>query len=147
VENSGWIKSIGRALRNAQKQIDTDNIDPKLLKKLNMNKQEFIKFVDKYNGRVENKKFSDGIDGKAPQSGDIKMVGKKKQQEGKSNGVGNVKLDGKSGEKKDSGASQTPAGKVAPKHRKKLEAYFRAVSEGEEGEKDSAPEENSDSEK
>ena len=65
------------------------------------------------------------------------MVGEKKHQKGTAGGVGNVTLDGGSGEKKDSGARQTSVGKVAPKHRKKLDAYFRAVSEGEEGEKDS----------
>jgi len=119
--------------------IDADNIDPNLLRKLNMNKHEFVKFVEKYNGRVEDKKIPGGVDRQDPESGGPDMVGKKKLQKGKTDGVGNVKFDGDSGEKKDSGAKQTPILKVAPKHQKKLEAYFRAVSEGEKDSETKSP--------
>ncbi|MBA7557096.1 hypothetical protein ES705_49830 [subsurface metagenome] len=135
MKNSGQIESIGRALRKAQKQIDSDNIDPELLKKLNMNKQQFIRFIEKYSERFEDKKIPGGPDGQSPKNENVRMVGKKERQKGKTDGVGNVKLDGESGEKNHSGAKQTPIRKVSPKHRKKLDAYFRAVSEGE---KDSA---------
>ncbi len=146
VKDDGRIESIGRALRKAQKQIDTDNIDPKLLKKLNMNKQQFIKFIEKYNERFDNKKNLDDADRKTTKNKNLEMVGKTEMQKGKTNGVDNVKLNGESGEKNDSGAKQTSVRKVSPKHRNKLDAYFRAISEGEKNSK-SNKSKSSDSEK
>lgn len=125
------MESIGRALKNAQKQIRDDKIDPALLKHLGMDPPQFRKFVKEYTSRYELARRQAEQRDKQRLEGAIEMVGSDELQRSGKAQLGDVTDSEKLKAEQDRQLRETRGRQVSPKYRKKLDAYFRAVSEGE----------------
>lgn len=124
------LKSVGEALDKARRQIKSGDIDPKLLEAMNMTAPQFKDFVEKYTAEYDKALWKNRENQKetvkASRSIDDDV------QHGVENKTGNVTADAsveKHRAKEDRG---TLPADVSPEYRKQLEAYLRAVSEGEE---------------
>jgi hypothetical protein len=127
------LKSIGRALDEAQKEIRSNKVDPELLKQLGMNMQGFQGFVETYVDKFGKVKPMLERTDRPNQTltGAFVAPGSRDPQAGK--GLDNQFKTVQGGEKLQADGTrklfETPASKVEPAFRKGVDSYFRAVSE------------------
>lgn len=127
------LKSIGRLISEAQKDLRAGKVDPDLLKALGMTREQFAAFVERYAQRIG--KIEKMADETAKPDGTIRGVfalpGSDRRQDGREAGK---KLETVRGSEKLSPDEirklyEQRARKVSSEYRKQVEAYFRAISD------------------
>jgi len=127
------LRSIGRAISEASKDLRAGEVDPALLKKIGMTKGEFAAFVEKYRDVFgESADMPDRTERPTDVvRGGFTLPGSGRLQAGKGTGKD---IEGGSGTEKLTPDElrklyESRAAKVSPEYRKQVEAYFRAISE------------------
>ena len=131
------LKALGRLIDEARRDLRDGTVDPALLKSLGMTKQQFSAFVERYNQRIGKiAKMQDttaGPDGAI--RGNLVIPGSAGTQAGR--GVDERMEPVRGGEKlrpdEQRKLYEQRARKVSQEYRKDVEAYFRAISEGQGG--------------
>ncbi|MBN1553775.1 MAG: hypothetical protein JXA11_03450 [Phycisphaerae bacterium] len=123
------LESVGRALDQARRRIEDDDVDPNLLETMNMTLPEFKGFVEKYS-RQYKQALQDRRNGKRS----VTVRSPSENAAVEKGGEGKLKnVSGESAVEKHRAIEdrRTSPTKVSPEYQKHLEAYLRAVSEGE----------------
>jgi len=129
------LRSIGRAISEAQNRVRDDTVDPELLKKLGMTEAEFGNFVEKYAKRYGKRK-TDAAETDKPTDvvrNAFNLTGKAGREGGKAAGE-DIGVEGTEKLTKDQIRKllESRANEVAPEFRKAVEDYFRTISEGDD---------------
>lgn len=129
------LKSIGRAINEAQNQIRQDKVEPALLAKLGMTQDEFGAFVEKYAQHFEKGPRKAARETTLPGRtvpNAFELSGKDGLQKGKSV-EGGIEAQGAEKLDKDQLRKlyESRAAEVSPEYRKGVEDYYRSISEGQ----------------
>jgi hypothetical protein len=124
------LESIGRALSQAGRQIRDESVDPALLKKMQMNPEEFRVFVEAYQEKFDEVRHAPAGEAERVDDGDREFGSREVQRgEGVSDTVGRVTGAEEGPSETDPKAVQQRSQTVSPEYKQDLEAYLRTVSE------------------
>jgi hypothetical protein len=128
------LQSIGRVVREAQKDLRDGEVDPELLKSIGMTRAQFAAFVERYAqriGKVEKmKERTSRPAGALPNAFAITGSGRLQRGRGADGKLDDVRGSEKLSPDEIRKLFEQRARKVSPEFRKQVEAYFRAISEG-----------------
>jgi hypothetical protein len=137
------LRSLGRAIDEAQKEVRTGKYDPKLLQQLGMTFPKYQDFVESYAERFgkvkpmleKTERPTDAM------SGAFLPGGSKELQAGKGIDDKMGKLTGTENLTPDQIQKlfESGGGKVSPEYQKAVDAYFRLISESSRATPTSAP--------
>jgi hypothetical protein len=125
------LESLGRALKEANRRIRDDQLDPHLLKDLGLTASQFRAFVEDYTQRFDRIRRAESDNVRRERTGGVEMVGSEQVRKGAGVQVGPAEGTADVKGEKDEQLRETRACNVSPEYQKHLDAYFRAVSEGE----------------
>ena len=133
------LESIGRSLDEAKRQIRDGQVDPELLKDLDMTPEEFRQFVEEYANRVDRLRRQldrrPGVDriGAIEIGSDERQAGRGASGAGDIAGTEELTAD----ELRDLYESRMQ--NVSPEYRKQVEEYYRNIMR-QDADQDAAPE-------
>jgi hypothetical protein len=127
------LRSVGRIIDEADRQIRNGKIDETLLKDLGMNEAEFASFVEAYRERFDNLfdvlKATDPASGSTPEPNDLPGDPNLRRGEQAAPGVGAIRGSEKIEVDDSQELLESRRKEVSSEFRKEVEGYFRAVSD------------------
>ncbi len=129
-EELAQLESLGKAIDELAREIESGQVDPKLLDKLAMTPEQLKGFVEKYTGMFD--KLREKLSSQGPPRvvrGQAAQIGQSGVQQGRGRDAGGA--SGTQGMSADQmkNISDARLQQVPPEYRKQVEAYFRAVAE------------------
>jgi hypothetical protein len=131
-QTQSQLDSIGRAIDQAQQQLRSGTVDPKLLSDLGMSQQQFQSFVEQYADKFgQVRQMQSQTQRPQDEAAGNVQIGQSGVQQGRSDGsTGGATGAEKLTPDEIKRLNESRVNSVSPEFRNQVEAYFRAISEG-----------------
>ncbi|MFP4356490.1 MAG: hypothetical protein ACLFUJ_15355, partial [Phycisphaerae bacterium] len=122
------LESIGRTIQEADRNLRDGQVDPELLKELNMTPQQYTNFVKRYVDQFQQVRQSARRGDGQPEPGQVVIHGSEQVQQGQS---GKQELTGTEQLSEDEirRIQQSRLEDISPEYREQVEQYFRNLGQ------------------